>query len=296
MLELTSVTKSFGGLMAVNDLDLRVNKGEVVGLIGPNGAGKTTLFNLITGVLRVTEGQIQFEDKNITNKKPSSIAEKGIVRTFQEISLFPDLSVMLNIMAACHLKPRIGFWESIFQTARYQEKQDDILDRAMEIVQFAGLADVVNMTAKKLPHGYKRILGIAVALAAGPKLLLLDEPLCGMNAEEIIRAKALIHRAWENGITILLIEHNMKATMSLCQRIVALSFGTKVAEGSPEEIKKDRGVIQSYLGVGRKYKGPFRYSQAIKENEEAHHIWAGAEVDAAANKEYKGPFRYSRGN
>lgn len=295
MLELTSVSKYFGGLAAVNDLDLEINKGEIVGLIGPNGAGKTTLFNLITGVLGVTGGEIRFEDKNITNKKPCSIAEHGIVRTFQETSLFPDFSVLLNIIAACHLNPRIGFWESIFRTSKYHKKEEDIFNRAIEILQFAGLVEVKDMTAKNLPHGYKRILGIAVALAARPKLLLLDEPLCGMNAEEVVRANALIRKAWESGITVLLIEHNMKATMSLCHRIVALSFGMMIAEGSPSEIKKNPKVIQAYLGAAQKYRGPFRYSEAIKANREVIQTRPEDDEDAASNEKHKGPFRYSRG-
>ncbi|MCK4794080.1 MAG: ABC transporter ATP-binding protein [Desulfobacteraceae bacterium] len=294
MLELSSVTKYFGGLTAVNGLDLRINKGEIVGLIGPNGAGKTTLFSLITGALRVTKGKIRFEDKDITNKKPCSIAEQGIVRTFQETSLFPDFSVALNIVAACHLNPRIGFWESIFSTSQCRKKEEDVLKRAIEIMQFAGLLGVKDMTAKSLPHGHKRILGIAIALAANPKLLLLDEPLCGMNAEEVDRTRALIHRAWENGITILLIEHNMKAAMSLCQRIVALSFGKKIAEGSPEEIKKDSEVIQAYLGDDKKYKGPFRYSEEIKKRGEVIQARHRADEDAASDEKHKGPFRYSR--
>lgn len=296
MLELTSVTKYFGGLTAVNDLNLRINKGEIVGLIGPNGAGKTTAFNLITGFLRPTKGRVIFEGNNITGQKPYSIAQRGIVWTFQETSLFPDFNVALNIVAACHLNPRIGFWESIFRTSRYYKKEKDILKSAKEIMQFAGLGGVKDMTAKSLPHGYKRILGIAIALAATPKLLLLDEPLCGMNAEEVDRTKTLIHRAWENGITILLIEHNMKAAMSLCQRIVVLSFGKKIAEGSPEEIKNNSDVIQAYLGDDKKHKGPFRYSEEIEKRREVIQIPPGADEDAASIKKHKGPFRYGRSN
>ncbi|MDP6683947.1 MAG: ABC transporter ATP-binding protein [Desulfobacterales bacterium] len=295
VLELTSVTKYFGGLAAVDDLDLEINKGEIVGLIGPNGAGKTTLFNLITGVLRVTEGNIRFEDKNITNKKPCLIAEHGIVRTFQETSVFPDFSVMLNIIAACHLNPRIGFLESIFRTSKYHEKEEHIVERAMEIMQFAGLWEVKDVPAKSLPHGYKKILGIAIALAARPKLLLLDEPLCGMNAAEVVRTNTLIRKAWESSITLLLIEHNMKATMSLCQRIVVLSFGMKIAEGPPQQIKKDRKVIQAYLGAARKYEGPFRYSEELKKSKEDIPAKSEDNENAATNEKHKGPFRYSRG-
>ena len=262
MLELISVTKYFGGLAAVDKLNLRINHGEIVGLIGPNGAGKTTLFDLITGVLRLTKGKILFEGKDTTNKKPCSMAERGIVRTFQETSVFPDLNVLRNIVAACHLNPRICFWESVFHTPRYHRKEGHILGHAMDIMQFVGLEGVKDISAQSLPHGHKRILGIAIALAANPKLLLLDEPLCGMNAEEVDHAKVLINRAWQRGITILMIEHNMRATMSLCQRIVVLNFGKKIAEGSPEEIRKDKKVIQAYLGAreyaasSEQYNGP----------------------------------------
>lgn len=249
MLELSSVTKYFGGLAAVDSLNLKINRGEIVGLIGPNGAGKTTLFNLITGVLRLTKGRIVFEGQDTTNKKPCSIAERGIVRTFQETSLFPEFSVLQNIVAACHLNPRVGFWESLFHTSRYRRKEERILARAIDIMQFVGLAGVKDIPAQSLPHGHKRSLGIAIALAANPKLLLLDEPLCGMNAEEVDRAKVLINKAWQGGVTILLIEHNMRATMSLCQRIVVLNFGKKIAEGPPEEIKQNKEVVQAYLGA-----------------------------------------------
>jgi branched-chain amino acid transport system ATP-binding protein len=249
MLEIKGLTKHFGGLAAVDGLDLNVSKREIVGIIVPNGAGKTTAFNLITGFLRPTKGKVVFDGQDVTGQKPHFVAGEGIVRTFQATSVFPDFTVLQNIMAAYQLKPKVGFWEAAFHTPSSRRKEEYILDRALEIVRFVGLDNAKNMPARSLPHGHQRILGIAIALAAEPKLLLLDEPLSGMNAEEVNNAKSLIHRIWQRGITILLIEHNMGATMSLCQRIAVLNFGNKIAEGSPDQIKQNKEVIQAYLGT-----------------------------------------------
>jgi branched-chain amino acid transport system ATP-binding protein len=249
VLKLRSVTKYFGGLSAINNVHLSIDQGEIVGLIGPNGAGKTTLFNLITGFNQPTKGEIIFEGKKISCKKPHFVASMGIVRTFQTTSLFPDFSVFRNVVAACHLNPRSGFWESVLHTSRYRRKWKHAVGYAMDILEFVGLDAFKDMPAQSLPQGHKRILGIAIALAADPKLLLLDEPLCGMNAQEVDHAKVLINKAWQKGVTILLIEHNMRATMSLCKRIVVLNFGEKIAEGLPEEIRKNKAVVEAYLGA-----------------------------------------------
>jgi branched-chain amino acid transport system ATP-binding protein len=250
MLEIRGLTKYFGGVGAVIGFDLSVDQGELAGLIGPNGAGKTTVFNLVTGFLRPTKGNIMFDGKDITNQKPHSVAERGIIRTFQATSVFPRFTVLQNIIAACYLKPKVGLWEAALHTASSRKKEEYILNRAQEITQFVGLDSVRDMLAQSLPHGYKRILGIAIAIAAEPKLLLLDEPLSGMNVEEVAEANEVISKIWRSGTTILLIEHNMKAAMSLCQKIVVLNFGKKIAEGSPEEIKENKEVIQAYLGAG----------------------------------------------
>jgi len=266
VLEVRALTKHFGGLAAVHEIDLSIDQGEMVGLIGPNGAGKTTVFNLISGFLRPTKGKTIFNGTDITGHPPHAIAEKGIARTFQATSLFPDFNVLQNIVAACHLKPKVGFWESLLHTPSYHRKEGHIWDQAKDIIQFVGLDSVKDMPAGSLPHGHKRVLGIAIALAANPRLLLLDEPLCGMNAEEVTSALALIDRLWQRGITILLIEHNMRAAMSLCQRIIVLNFGKKIAEGSPEEIRKNNEVIRAYLGAGEhappseRHNGPLRNS------------------------------------
>lgn len=233
----------------MQSLNLKISRDEIVGLIGPNGAGKTTVFNLVTGFFRPTSGRIMFIGEDITARKPHSIAEKGIARTFQATSLFADFSVLQNVIAACHLKPKVSFWEAAFHTPNSRRKEESISSRALEIVRFVGLDEVKDMPARSLPHGHQRILGVAIALATEPKLLLLDEPLSGMNAEEVNSAKEIIHKIWQSGITILLIEHNMGAIMSLCQRIVVLNFGNKIAEGSPDEIRENKEVIQAYLGT-----------------------------------------------
>lgn len=249
MLEIKGLTKHFGGLAALNGLDLNIRRGEIVALIGPNGAGKTTVFNLITGFLRPTSGKIVFVGEDITARKPHSVAERGIARTFQATSVFREFTVLQNIIAAYQRMPKVGLWEAAFHTPSSHRKEKYILNRALEIITFVGLDKVKDRFAQSLPHGHQRMLGIAIALAAQPKLLLLDEPLSGMNAEEVNNAEALIHRIWQSGITILLIEHNMAATMSLCQRIAVLNFGNKIAEGTPDQIKQNKEVIQAYLGT-----------------------------------------------
>jgi len=250
MLEIRGLTKYFGGLSAVSRLDFAVREGEAVGLIGPNGAGKTTTFNLITGFLRATNGTVLFEGKNLVGQTPHTIATMGIVRTFQATSIFPGFTVLQNLVAACYLKPRIGFWEAALHTVSSRRKEKDVLDQAHRILEFVGMGQMKDLPAPSLPHGHKRILGVAIALAAHPKLLLLDEPLSGMNAGEVVVAMELIKKIWSAGTTILLIEHNMKAAMGFCQRIVVLNFGQKIAEGSPKEVRDNRDVIQAYLGVG----------------------------------------------
>jgi branched-chain amino acid transport system ATP-binding protein len=250
VLKIEGLTKHFGGLAAVSGLDMSVNSGDIIGLIGPNGAGKTTVFNLVTGFLRPTKGRVIFEGKDITAKKPHYVAGKGIVRTFQATNIFPDFTILQNIVLACHLKPKVGFLETVFHTPSSRRKEGDILQRSQKILKLVGLEAMADIAAGALAHGHKRMLGIAIALAAEPKLLLLDEPFTGMNAEEVSETMEVINRLWQSRITILLIEHNMRAAMSLCQRIVVLNFGKKIAEGPPEEIKGNSDVIQAYLGAG----------------------------------------------
>jgi branched-chain amino acid transport system ATP-binding protein len=248
MLTIENLTKSFGGLQAVSQVDMTVQKNEILGLIGPNGAGKTTFFNLISGVIRPTAGRVIFQGEDITASSPHAIAKRGIVRTFQGDNVFPGFSVLDNVILSCHLKPGVNFFETVLRTGSSRRKDREIRTRSEEILDLVGLTRFSSTLAKNLAHGYKRTLGIACALAAEPTLLLLDEPLGGMNGEEVSETMALVTRLWERGITVLLIEHNMRATMSLCQRIVVLSFGRKIAEGTPSEIQANAEVIRAYLG------------------------------------------------
>jgi branched-chain amino acid transport system ATP-binding protein len=247
LLETKGLTKYFGGLIAVSDLDIYIKQGEIVGLIGPNGAGKTTTFNLMTGIYQPTRGKIFFEGRNITSKKPHLVARMGIGRTFQLASLFPDFTVLENVVASFYLYPRSGFWEALFNTSSYRKKEGYILEKAEEILRLVGLYEVKDELAKNLPHGYQKILGVARALAIRPKILLLDEPIAGMNHKEIEFSLGAFEKMRSLGITFLLVEHNMEI-MSLCDRVIVLDFGVKIAEGSPGEVRQNENVIQAYFG------------------------------------------------
>jgi branched-chain amino acid transport system ATP-binding protein len=247
LLETNGLTKHFGGLAAVCQLDIYVNQGEMVGLIGPNGAGKTTVFNLITGVLRPTRGKVLFDGHDITGRKPHVIAKMGIGRTFQLASLFADFTVLENVVASFYLYPKSGFWEALFHTPAYRKKEEYILNQAEEVLQLVGLDKVKDELAKNLPHGHQKVLNVARALAVKPKLLLLDEPIAGMTRDEIVFSLGVFEKMRSQGITILLVEHNMEI-MSLCDRIIVLNFGNKIAEGSSEEVRQNGDVIQAYFG------------------------------------------------
>jgi branched-chain amino acid transport system ATP-binding protein len=247
LLEIRGLTKYFDGLAALLQLDMHVDQGEIVGLIGPNGAGKTTVFNLLTGVLRPTGGKITFDGKDITAKKPHLIAKMGIGRTFQLASLFADFTVLDNVVASFYLYPKSGFWEAMFNTPTYRKKEAYILNQAKEILRLMGLDKEKDELAKNLPHGHQKILGVARALAVKPKLLLLDEPIAGMSHDEIDFSLGAFEKMRSQGITILLVEHNMEI-MSLCDRIIVLNFGHKIAEGLPREVRQNGDVIQAYFG------------------------------------------------
>lgn len=247
LLDIHGLTKRFGGLMAVNMFDMQVNEGDIVGLIGPNGAGKTTIFNLITGIHRPNVGKVHFAGKDITGKKPHVIAELGIARTFQLNPLFSDFTVVENVSASFYLHPRSSIFDMYFKTAAYLRNEVYIAEKSLEILNLVGLYKVRNELARNLSHGHQKMLGIARALAVKPRLLMLDEPLGGMNPAEIEFTLSAIKNTQENGVTILLVEHNMRI-MDLCNRIVVISFGQKIAEGNPDEVRKDGMVIQAYLG------------------------------------------------
>lgn len=247
LLEISGLTKYFGGLAAVSQLDMYVKEGEILGLIGPNGAGKTTVFNLITGVFPPTRGKVTFNGIDITGKKPHQVARLGIGRTFQLNPLFANFTVLENISASFHLHPSSSLLDIYFNTATYRRNEAYILEQSLEIAQLVGLDKVKYELAKNLPHGYQKMLGIARALATKPKLLLLDEPIAGMNPDEIDFTLANIRRTQQQGVTILIVEHNMQI-LDLCDRVVVISFGQKITEGLPKEVRENKEVIQAYFG------------------------------------------------
>jgi branched-chain amino acid transport system ATP-binding protein len=249
MLQVEGLTKNFGGLAAVSAVDLSIQPGEIVGLIGPNGAGKTTFFNLVTGYIRPSAGKITFEGKNIAGKKPHTIAARGMVRSFQQDNIFADFTALENLILAAHLHSGVSFWQSILKTRTDRRQALALRQKAEDTLELVGIGSWADAQAGSLAHGHKRMLGIGLALMCDPKLLLLDEPLAGMNIAEVDDTLALVHKLWERGLTILLIEHNMRAAMSVCQRFLVLNFGRRIAEGTPEEIKSDPEVVKAYLGT-----------------------------------------------
>jgi len=256
LLEIKGLTKYFGGLQAVAQFDMVVNEREILGLIGPNGAGKTTIFNLVTGVLQPTKGKLTFEGEDITGQKSHVIADRGIGRTFQLNPLFADFTVLQNVVASFHLRPKSSWFDAYFNTVTYRRNEAYISEQSLEILQLVqsleilhlvGLDEVKDELAKNLPHGYQKMLGLARALAVKPKLLLLDEPLGGMNPEEIEFTMTAIRKTQQQGVSIVLVEHNMRI-MELCDRVIVINFGHKIAEGIPEEVRENKEVIQAYFG------------------------------------------------
>ena len=250
LLKTDNVSEVFGGLKAVADFNVHINQGELVGLIGPNGAGKTTAFNLITGVYQPTTGTIDFDGKSIVGLKPYQITQRGIARTFQNIRLFSELSVLDNVKIAYHCHVKYGLLESVLRMGRYMKEEEKIEEESLKLLKIFKLEDKAMEQAKNLPYGAQRRLEIAHALAAKPKLLLLDEPAAGMNPQETNELMEMIRWIRKKfGLTVLLIEHDMSLVMGICERIYVLEYGMIIASGTPDEIKNDPEVIRAYLGA-----------------------------------------------
>ncbi len=248
LLELKNVSKDFGKLQAVSGLSLTVEKGTIQSLIGPNGAGKTTVFNLITGTFPLTAGSIFFKEEEISGQEPHEVAQRGVTRSFQQTFLFMQSTVLENVLMGFHMHCRAGAIHEFLHTSRAKKTDNGCRAQAVEIIDFMGLKGVKHELAGNLPHGYQRALGVSIALASNPVLLLLDEPVTGMNPTETTEMVERIRRIRENGITIMLVEHDMKVVMGVSDNITVLSYGKKIAEGLPEEIRSNRQVIEAYLG------------------------------------------------
>jgi len=246
ILTINNVTMQFGGLTALDDVSFEVEEGEIRGLIGPNGAGKSTMFKNIAGFYEPTNGSIVYKGIKIEGKKPHTIAEMGIVRTFQETTLFQELSVFENALIGSHIKSRSNIFSAVLGLDRL--KQQIAADKVMEVLDFMGLTERKDQLASELPLGSQRALALAIALVSEPNLMLLDEPFAGMNAEETNHMMELTRKVRESGITIVLVEHDMKAVMGLCNYLTVLNFGKLLAEGTPDEIRNDERVIEAYLG------------------------------------------------
>jgi branched-chain amino acid transport system ATP-binding protein len=249
LLRIESISKAFGGVQALWNISFDLHSGLIQGLIGPNGAGKTTLFNLITGIYKPDGGRIVFNKEHIQGRQVHELVRLGIARTFQNVEIFGSMNVIENVMVGRHVRSRCGFWGAITQVPWMVREEKNTFDKAMEILSFVGIEELAYRKSSELPFGWQRLLEIARALASNPKLLLLDEPAAGLNATETRQLGQLLKKIRATGITLLLVEHDMSLTMEICDRIVVLDQGKKLAEGTPRQIQSNAAVMVAYLGV-----------------------------------------------
>jgi branched-chain amino acid transport system ATP-binding protein len=250
MLRLDGIAKTFGGLTALEDVSLSIAKGSITGIIGPNGAGKTTLFNIVSGLYKQTAGQVYLNGKNISLFAPEKLATLGLVRTFQNVELFSQMTVLENAMMGLHTKSKSGIFSCAFKLPGQIREEKYIKEKALTWLEFTGLADLAALTSGSLPFGKGRLLEISRALAVEPQIILMDEPAAGLNSRETVELAGLIRRIQELGITIVLVEHDMELVMDICESIIVLNLGKKLAEGTPREIQENPEVISAYLGEG----------------------------------------------
>ena len=248
ILEVNNLTKTFGGLTAVNDVSFSIAAGEISAIIGPNGAGKTTLFNLISGFLDPTSGSVTFNGEAITGVPVATVAARGLVRTFQLVQLFPDLTALGNVCVGSHLQSSGGVWSALLRGRRSRVQAAAVVADARELLEFVGLGGRDDVGATELTYGQQRLLEVARALATQPKLLLLDEPAAGLNREETEHLAHVIGAIVKRGISVLIIEHDMSLVMKIAAKVIVIDFGKKIAEGKPEEVQRDAGVLDAYLG------------------------------------------------
>ena len=249
LLELNGITKLFGKLAALQDIDLKVAEGEVLGIVGPNGSGKTTLINIISGYYRPTRGSIFFDGEKISRLRPDQIASRGIVRTFQSNVLFEGATVLESMIIGSFLQYKTNDWQSIIESKAYKDDHERVVGKVIELLKTYDIFNDIFLPAAGLSHGYQRMLGITMALIANPKVLLLDEPTTGMNHEEAMFVVENIKKIGQQGVTVILIEHNMKVILNIATRVVVLNFGNKIADGKPEEVMNKQEVIEAYLGT-----------------------------------------------